>query len=145
MKKIIVYSKTGNTLSVAESLNEKLNVELLRIIPESDDPNIQSPVLTQNPNIDDADELIIGTPVHGFLPAKVMQTFILSHNFNQKNVHLFVTHHFPFAWMGGKSAVKKMERMIIQQEGLVQSTHIINWSSKKRLANIEHLINDLSA
>lgn len=144
MKHIIIYSKTGNTLCVGQALNQKLNTDILSIIPASDDPNIVEPILTINPSIDDFDELILGTPVHGFLPSKVMQTYILSHDFLNKKVHIFVTHHFPFAWMGGKSAIKKMQKLIENQNGHVVSTHIINWSSKKRNQNIDDFVKAFS-
>ncbi len=60
---------------------------------------------------------------------------------SNKKVILFVTHYFPFAWMGGNSSLKSMERLVLKKNGLVVQKFSINWTSRKRTASIETFLN----
>lgn len=129
---IVYYSKTGNTKSVASRLHD---FDLLEIKAMSDDPNNLSPVLTQIPDISSYDYVVFGTPVHGFQMAQIMKAYL-----NQlptllgKTIDLYVTHFFPFAWMGGTITLKQMKKIIEQKGGKVRHMSSINWKSKKREA-----------
>jgi len=139
MKKCVVYySKTGNTASVAQRLN---GFDLLRIEAESDDPNNLNPTLTIIPNIKDYDHVVIATPVHGFQISQVMKAYLSQlSDLEGKTIDLFVTHFFPFAWMGGNGSLKQMKRLIVQKSGSVRYATSINWKNKHREADIEKMV-----
>lgn len=145
MDAIIIYSKTGNTLSVAKQLVLKKNMPLLRIIPQLDDPNIPHPFLIESPQIDHYDHVIIGSPVHGFSLSKVMKAYLEQTNLQSKKVDLFITHYFPFAWMGGNQTLKQMKKLVESKGGIVNMMTSINWSNKKRLSDINDMISRYTA
>ncbi len=129
---IILYSKTGETRKIAKRLQEKLSCPLHEIIPESYDPKILKPVLIEAPEIGAFDTVVLASPVHGFQMAKVMQAYIEQTDFTGKTVDLFVTHYFPFTWLGGSQTLKQMKRFVEHKGGSVRHQTSINWSSKKR-------------
>lgn len=143
---IIIYSKTGNTRSVAQSLLETLinqghDASLLEIKAASDDPEQVKVDLIERPNTSDFDRLIFASPVHGFMPSQVMKTYLLElDDLMQKKVTLFVTHQFPYAWMGGSGTLNQMKKYVVKKNGNVQKMFSINWSSKKRAQNIQDLL-----
>ncbi len=136
MKKcIIFYSKTGNTKEVAQKLK---GFDLLEIKAESDDPNVQYPVLTDIPDFSNYDYIVFATPVHGFQISKIMKSYLDQvSNFSGKTIDLFITHFFPFAWMGGNGSLRQMKKIIESKQGVVRYMTSVNWKSKKR----EHIIN----
>jgi len=143
---IIIYSITGNTKTVAQALLKNLvdrgfDCTLLEVKSKSNDPNQTHVEIIERPTIQAFDKLIFATPVHAFSPSKVMKTYLSEiEDLNQKDVTLFITHHFPFAWMGGNSALKQIKRLIEKKNGKVNNMFSINWSSKKRSQNIQTLL-----
>ena len=142
MKRMIVlYSKTGNTLNVGNLLRETLKCDLKEVKAQSDDPNIQSPVLVQIPDITSYDHVILGTPVHSFLPSKVMSAYLNQlPDLKGKTIDLFVTHLFPFNWMGGYTALKQMKKIIEGKQGVVRKTSIVSYSKKRKDKHIGLLL-----
>ena len=140
MDAIVIYSETGNTRLVAIKINEIKKVDLLEIIPENDDPNITSPVFKKKPDVKSYDHIILGSPVHGFTLPHVTKTYLTQTRFDGKTVDLFITHFFPFAWMGGNQTLKLMKWMVEQQGGIVGKVTCINWKNKKREKDIETLV-----
>ncbi len=140
MKKcIIYYSKTGNTRSVAQKFKD---FDLLEIKTSSDDPNIQNPILTKIPDITSYDYIIFATPVHGFQISKIMKTYLESiSSYKGKTIDLFITHFFPFAWMGGNSSLSQMKKIIETKDGNIRYMTSVNWKNKKRDQVIEKMIN----
>jgi flavodoxin len=129
--KIILYSKTGNTFSVGKALSEKTGAHLESVRAQSDDPKIQDPVLTEVPNPDD-DHLVFGSPVHGFQLAQIMRAYLEDlPDLEGKQVDLFVTHAFPFAWMGGTVALRQMKKIITSKGGAIGRLTCVNWSRKR--------------
>ncbi|MFH0767265.1 MAG: flavodoxin domain-containing protein, partial [Bacillota bacterium] len=110
---IIIYSKTGNTLSVANRLKEKMKSEILEVKAVSNDPNETKPKLTQLPDVTNYSHLVFASPVHGFSLSKVMETYLKQlPDLSGKTIDLFITHFFPFAWMGGTRTLKQMKTII---------------------------------
>lgn len=138
---IIVYSKTGNTLYVAEKMKEKLlksghqvTLERLEAINE-DENDVSKIVLCQDIKDYHADAYIFGAPVHGFMLSSVMQAFLKDFAFlTDKPVLYYVTQFFPFAWMGGKSAIKQFSNELTSKNAKLVAYHDINWSTKKKRA-----------
>lgn len=144
---IIFYSITGNTRSVAQKLFssfviKNLDVQLLEIKTASNDTNQSHVEFVEKPFVSDFDTLIIGSPVHGFMPSVAIKQYLQEiDDLSNKKVILFVTHYFPFAWMGGNSSLKSMERLVLKKNGLVVQKFSINWTSRKRTASIETFLN----
>ncbi len=140
-KAIIVYSKTGNTFGVAKRLAEKMNLDVMEVQAKDDQTNSINPILTQIPDVTSFDHLIFASPVHAFQLSKVMQTY-----FNQlpdlagKTAYIFVTHFFPFAWMGGNQTLKQMKKILEGKNLKVIQMTSINWKSKKRELVIDEMI-----
>lgn len=136
---IVIYSHTGNTLSVGERLKEVLtgrgySVYLERVTTidgNSDHKNIVK--LNQIPGIGAYDHVIIGAPVQAFSLSPVMKAYLSQlTEANGKSFACFVTQHFKKPWMGGNQAVKQMIRLISQKRGKVTDTGVVNWSNKAR-------------
>ena len=144
-KGIIVYSKTGNTLGVAQRLAEKINSEVMEVKVENDDPNILVPVLTQTPDVCTYSHLVFAAPVHGFNLSKAMHTYLNQlPDLTGKTVDLFITHFFPFAWMGGNRALRQMKMIVEGKHAIVNQMTSINWKSKKRESDIYQMIENYS-
>ncbi|MDD3712844.1 MAG: hypothetical protein PHZ28_05065 [Candidatus Izemoplasmatales bacterium] len=137
-KAIIYYSKTGNTESIVKRMR---GFKALRVVPEDDNPNIQDPVIVDSPEVKVYQEIIFASPVHGFQLAIVMRKYLESlDDLNGKTIDIFVTHHFPFAWMGGNPTLKQMKKIIESKNGQVRQMTSINWTSKKREKSIIDMI-----
>lgn len=140
-KAIVIYSKTGNTLGVANRLAKKMNIEVLEVKAASDDPNVMNPVLTYVPDVSSYKHLIFASPVHGFSLSKVMQTYLNQlPDLNGKTADIFITHFFPFAWMGGNRTLKQMKQILENKNVKVNQMTSVNWKSKKRESVIDQMI-----
>ena len=140
-KGIVIYSKTGNTLGVAKRLSQKMNVEVMEVKVENDDPNILVPKLTQIPDVTTYDHLVFAAPVHGFNLSKAMNVYLNQlPDLTGKTVDLFITHYFPFAWMGGNRTLKQMNMIVESKHAVVNQMTSINWKSKKREFVINQMI-----
>jgi menaquinone-dependent protoporphyrinogen IX oxidase len=129
-KAVIYYSKTGNTESIVKQISD---FNILRVVPENDDPNISDPLILEAPEVEDYDWIVFASPVHGFQLAKVMKKYLESLiDLSNKTIDIFVTHHFPYSWMGGNPTLKQMKKIIESKNGQVRYMTSINWTSKKR-------------
>lgn len=106
---LIVHSFTGNTLSVADRIRERLlsdghSVSLERVTVVNEDPQSPAPVVLENgPDTSKYDAVIFAGPVRGMSISPALQAYIPgSDALAGKPVKVFVTHYFPFAWMGGQ-------------------------------------------
>lgn len=148
---IIVHSKTGNTLSVAERLKERLEpdgntVTIERVIPENDDPAAaaKSP-LKESPDTTPYEMLIFAAPVWAFSLSTVMKKYLDQlPDLQGKKVNCFVTHQFPYAWLGGNRAISQMKKALSGKGVNVNETGVVNWSNKERERNISEVIEKLS-
>jgi flavodoxin len=139
MKKAIVYySKTGNTKIIAKKFE---GFDLLEVKALSDDPNIKNPTLVNPPKIDDYDYVIFASPVHGFQLSKIMSTYLSQLNrLENKLIDLYITHFFPFAWMGGHQTLKQMKKIVQSKGGDVRYKFSINWSRKNKDLVIKEML-----
>lgn len=113
-KKLIVYfTYTNNTKKIAEYIKEKLNCDILEIktvVPYSDDydsvvndqqnsegssflPEIQE----TNVNLEEYDEIILGTPVWWYRPVPAIRTFLTKYDLTGKTIKPFATNA---GWLG---------------------------------------------
>lgn len=145
--KLIVYSKTNNTFSVALALQNQLlalnhTAVIDRItVANENEPDPSKMKLTNIPTIDDSDVFIFGSPVQAFSLAQPMRLYLKTiEALNQANVLLFVTKGLSTKRLGGYRSIKKMTKACQEKNGLVKDNFIVCWGKKDRDDQIETLI-----
>lgn len=140
---IIIYSRTGNTLAVAEKVRDACVAQghtaiIERATAEDEDPNSKLPVqLKAKPDPSRFDAVIFGAPVQAFSLSPIMKAYLAQMpQIAGKKVSCFVTQHFPKPWMGGKPAIKQMCQRCEAKGASVTETGIVNWTSKSRESQI---------
>ncbi|MDY0345196.1 MAG: flavodoxin [Bacilli bacterium] len=148
---IIIHSKTGNTLSVAEKIKDKLvnlghQVALERVTASNnDEPEVAKIELSNKPGVEGYDAYVFGAPVNGFMLSGVMRAYLAQiSELGNKPVYCFLTQYFPFRWMGGNNALRQFKIALNKKSALVKGTGIVNWSNKKRDALIDNTVNIIS-
>lgn len=148
---IIVHSQTGNTLSVAQKLKEKLSsaghtasIEQIKAVDEKQtDPKKMQ--IQKMPDISSYDALILGAPVHAFSASPVMKVYLSQlPSIQGKKVACFVTKMLPFKWTGGTGAVSHMKKSCESKGGSVVAAGVINWKSGSREKDIADLVEKFS-
>ena len=114
MKKLVVfYSYTGHTKMIAENIQQKLNCDILEIKPvkpystdyqtvvdeEQNNSSVgKTPDIQKiDKNLNDYDEIIIGTPVWWYTIAPVIRTFLTQNDLSNKTIKPFATNA---GWIG---------------------------------------------
>ena len=147
---IIVYSKTGNTYSVAEKLQKKLkadghSVELGEVKTVDEVKPRENITFENKPDIDAYDAVIFGSPVHAFSLAPAMKEYLNQiQSLEGKKVACYVTKGLPFKSTGGKQAISQMTEIVQSKGGNILGTDILVWKGGK-LENIIKLVDKLSA
>lgn len=144
---IIVLSKTGNTLLVAQRIADALSAaghtaSIARVTVAADKPGAPgSHQLVDAPDPTPYDAVVFGAPVWGFSLADVMKTYLAQiPALGGKKTVCFVTQHFPKPWMGGNRALRQMREACAQKAANVTLTGVINWSAPAREAQIAELV-----
>ncbi len=149
---IIVYSKTGNTRSVAEKLKQALinagnevTFEEVTAVGEPG-PTPSKVELGNVPVTDSYEAIIFAAPVWAFSLCSVMKLYLSKvQSLSGKKVGVFVTTGFKKSWLGGNKAIKWMKRTCTAKNGSVTKTGIVNWSNEQREAQIDALAKDFAA
>jgi flavodoxin len=112
---IVIHSQSGHTANVARSVASALrdkghdvDIDLLRAVGKvhSGATNFE---LRNIPDISSYDAIIVGCPVWGFAASPVMMKFLqASFSCKGKKILPFVTMGFPFAFLGGTRAIRRM-------------------------------------
>lgn len=114
MKKLVIfYSYTGHTKMIAENIQRKLNCDILEIKPvkpystdyqtvvdeEQNNSSVgKTPDIQKiDKNLNDYDEIIIGTPVWWYTIAPVIRTFLTQNDLSNKTIKPFATNA---GWLG---------------------------------------------
>ena len=145
---IIVYSYTGNTLSVANRLSEalKLNheVEIKRITAENEQEGLAKDIILKEKfAVDQYDVVVFASPVHAFHLCAVMTAYLMQLNsLKEKSVFCFVTGSLSKGWMGSNRSNKKMVKLSKAKLGHVVSTGFVHWNKDEsiREQNIIQLV-----
>lgn len=150
---IIVHSLTGNTLSVAERLKDTLekrgvNVYLEKVEPaggENKNEMDTTKIAFRNRlDLTEFDNIVIAGPVRGFSMSPVLKAYFDQSSLKNRKVYMFVTHFFPFAFMGGTSAINQMKNFVEQRGGIVLDSSIIDWKNPSRERKIQSLLDQFS-
>lgn len=113
-KKLIVYfSYTGNTKKIANLIKNKLNCDILELIPKvpyskdyqsvvdeeqsKEGENHLRDYIDININLDEYDTIIIGTPVWWYRECSVIRTFLTKNDLSNKKVIPYATNA---GWLG---------------------------------------------
>ncbi len=113
-KKIVVYfSYTGHTKMIAESIQKQLNCDMLEIKPVKPYSTDYQTVVDEEQNnssvnkvpeiqkidkdLNQYDEIIIGTPVWWYRPAPAIRTFLTQNDLSGKIIKPFATNA---GWLG---------------------------------------------
>ena len=135
---LIVYSETGNTLSVIDRLRERLTQQghsvRLDEVKTKGPARPGSPVeLAQTPDVTGYDALVLASPVQAFSLAPAMQGYVTQlSSFKAKPVALLITQFFPFPWMGGRRALRQLSALCEARGARVLGGWVINWSRRER-------------
>jgi flavodoxin len=149
---IILYSETGNTLSVAERLKTALlnkghSVSLLKVEAEKAAEGSAVPVrLTAEPDTSAFDALIFASPVQAFSLAPAMKLYLSRiASLKGKKVYCFVTQHLKKNWMGGNRSIRQIQALCKAKGAEAASGGIVHWSHAQREAQIDSVIKKVGA
>lgn len=156
MKKLIVYfSYTGNTRTIADRIKDKINcdsLEIKTVVPYSDDydtvvndeQNSESsnhlPEI-QNINIDlnQYDEIILGTPVWWYRPVPAIRTFLAQNDLSGKTIKPFATNA---GWIGRTfSEIKKLCSNSKVEDGLNILYDAGDYRTRKLITSLDEIDN----
>lgn len=148
---IIVHSKTGNTLHVAEKISNKIiadgdlaSIEQITAVNDGE-TDVAKVQIVNILDISKYDVVILGAPVRGFSLSPIMQSFLSKcESLNGKCVGCYVTQQFPYPWMGGNHAIEQIKALCESKGASVIDTAIINMSSKKHDKMIADAVEKLS-
>jgi flavodoxin len=130
---IIVYSRTGVTLSVATKLKEKLsaaghvvNLEQIQASGDTASPRANFRFETL-PDPAKYDTLVFGSWVMGGTLNPVMKAYLTQvTSLQNKRVAILVSEGFPFAWMGGNRVAGQMKRICESKGATVIGSGVVN-------------------
>jgi len=148
---IMVYSYTGNTLSVALKLQEALTAKgheatIERIVPVESKPQVKGKTALQNaPDVAPYDALVFASPVYGFALAPVMLLYLSQiSSLAGKKVACFVTMNFSMKWLGGNRSVRQITAACKEKGADVLKSGIVSWQGKGREAEIAAVVSRLT-
>ncbi|MEA3355943.1 MAG: flavodoxin family protein [Candidatus Bipolaricaulota bacterium] len=148
---IIVYSQSGNTLSVAKRLKEKFSaaghsatLEEVKVVGgrKPGDKGFQLETL---PDVELYDALLLGSAVEGFSLSPVLTAYLKQiKSLQGKKVACLVTQFFPYPWMGGNRAVRQMRKLCESKGATVCGSGVVNWVSWRREKTTADAVDRLS-
>ena len=148
---IIVFSHTGNTLSVAQKLEQALKakgntVSIERVEPVNNGPRSSGPLkLKSAPDVSPYDMVIFASPVQAFSLPPVMKLYLSQiSSLAGKKVYCFVTQHLKKPWMGGNHAIRQIKSACSGNGAEVTVSGIVNWSADTRDRQIDDIVSRMS-
>ena len=136
---IIVYSQTGNTLSVAEKFRDKLDenghsVTLEQVtVSGGRKQGDRSFQLEETPEPGGYDAIVFGSYVEAFSLTPVFSRYLGQIGSLQgKKVACLITQQFPYPWLGGNHAIRQMRKACRAKGASVCGTAIVNWAQSRR-------------
>ena len=136
---IIVYSWSGNTLSVAEKLQEKLSaaghsaaLEQVSVVGERKRGD-RAFELETLPSVDPYDAVVFGSAVEAFSLSPVLTAYLKQiESLQGKKVACLVTQAFPYPQMGGNRAIRQMRKLCQSKGATVVGSGVVNWAKSRR-------------
>ena len=147
---IIVYSRTGHTLSVAEKLKGRLSADGHAVALEQleiagpDNLSATTAALKTRPAIDRYDALVLGSPVNGGRMSAAMNSYLEQvPSLQGKKVVLLLTHFFFPAW-GANQTIAQMKGVCESRGATVCGSGSVRWTSLRRGRQISRVVDRLS-
>jgi len=148
---IIVYSWSGNTLSVAEKLKERLaaaghsaNLEQVAVAGERKQGAREFQLETL-PDVGPYDAIVFGSAVEAFSLSPVLKAYLKRvGSLEGKMIACLVTEAFPYPWMGGNRAIGQMRRLCQAKGATVVGSAVVNWAKSRREKTIARAIDRLA-
>lgn len=148
---MIIHSQTGNTLSVAKKLEEKLSaaghsvtLEHLKVVGEVH-PGSKDIQFESLPSTEGYDAIVFCSPVQGFSLAPGMNAYMKQlPSLQGREIGLLVTEAFPYKWLGGNRAVRQMTGICESKGATVCGSGIVNWMNRRREQMITEVTDRLS-
>ena len=148
---IVVYSWSGNTLSVAEKLKEKLSasghavtLEQVTVVGERKQGAQEFQLETQ-PDVAPYDAVVFGSAVEAFSLSPVLREYLKRiASLEGKKVACLVTQFFPYPWMGGSRAIRQMRRLCRAKRATVIGSGVVNWVKYRREKTTARAVDRLS-
>jgi hypothetical protein len=136
---IVVYSWSGNTLSVAEKLKERLaaaghtvNLEQVTVVGERKRGAREFELATK-PDVGPYDEVVFGSAVEAFSLSPVLTAYLEGvGSLEGKKIACLVTQQFPYPWMGGNRAIRQMKKLCVAKGGSIVGSAVVNWAKSRR-------------
>ena len=149
---IVVHSWSGNTLSVAERLKERLAaashsvaLEQVGLVGERK-RGARDFQLEALPDLAPYDAVVFGAAVEAFSLSPVLTEALKRiDSLAGKKVACLVTQQFPYPWMGGNRAIRQMERLCAAKGGAVVGSAVVNWVGCRREPTTARAVDRLSA
>jgi len=149
---IIVHSLTGNTLTVAQKIRDKLTAagheaEIEQIaVAGGEDPQKREFELSSPPDVLPYEALVFGAPVRAFSVSPVIAVYLKQMAYlDGRKVALYVTKGLRSNWTGGNKAIASMRALCEKKGGVVASTGIVSQKSKDYAADVDRLAEQISA
>lgn len=146
---ILVFSETGNTLSVAERLLGQYQADgheaVIDRVTVQRVARAGAPApLDNRPDPSAFDAVVFASPVQAFSLAQAMKTYLGQvDGLSGKPVALFATQHLKYPWLGGSRAIRQMSAACTAKGGKICSTGIVHWSRPDREDLIKKVVDDL--
>lgn len=148
---IIIYSQTGNTNTVVNKLKERLSanghvaeIVQLKVLGEVH-PGKKDIQFQSLPGVEQYDVIVFGSPVQAFTLATPMRCYLEQlDSLIGKKVALLVTQFFPYPFLGGNQAIRRMKQICEEKGARICVAEIINWSRRRRDVNITEVVERLS-
>ena len=136
---IIVYSWSGNTLSVAEKLQEKLSaaghsvaLEQVSVVGERKRGDRKFELETL-PSVEPYDAVVFGSAVEAFSLSPVLTAYLKQiGSLEGKKVACLVTQALPYPCMGGNRAIRQMRKLCQSKGATVAGSGVVNWAKSRR-------------
>jgi flavodoxin len=148
---IIVYSQTGNTLSVATKLREKLSagghsatLEQVTVVGGRE-LGARDFKLETLPDAGRYDAIVFGAAVEAFSLSPVLSAYLKKVGSLQgKKVACLVSQSFPYPWMGGNRAIRQMRKLCESKGATVAGSAVVNWAKWRRETTTAKAVERLS-
>jgi len=148
---IVVYSWSGNTLSVAERLKERLaaaghtvNLEQVTVVGERKRGAREFELATK-PDVSPYDAVVFGSAVEAFSLSSVLTAYLKGvGSLEGKKVACLVTQQFPYPWMGGNRAIGQMRKLCKAKGGTIVGSAVVNWAKSRREKTTAQAVERLS-
>ncbi len=121
-------------------------IERLQNVADSDGKSKTKPLqLDSIPDVVGFDAVILGGWVEAFSLCPGFKQYLKQLNqIETKIILCFLTQHFPHKWMGGSHGLAQARKILASKGCNMVNLDVINWTNKKREAQIEALVSKAS-